>query len=86
MPDKKKPGPSVTDPKAIRRFANRADQKEKAARIAKQRRHAASPRLEARAASPARMRTGPSMTCASVSRSWAYRATPQAQIPNWCPC
>jgi hypothetical protein len=29
---------------------------------------------------------GPSMTCASVSRSWAYPGTPARTNPNWCPC
>jgi hypothetical protein len=86
MPGKKKPGPSVRDPKVYKEIREQGGSKEKAARSAKQRRHAAGPRLERREASPARMRTGHSMTCASVPRSWAYRSTPARTNPNWCPC
>jgi hypothetical protein len=86
MPGKKKPAPSVTDPKVYKEIREQGGSMEKAAPIANAAGHAASPRLETRAASPARMRTGRSMTCASVSRSGAYRCTPASTNPNCFPC
>jgi hypothetical protein len=68
MRDKKKPGPSVTDPKFYEEIREQADQRRRRLGSPMQRRHAAGPRLERRAASPARIRTGWSMTCASVPR------------------
>ena len=82
----KKPGPSVKDPKSMRKFANRRIKGQGGSD--RQCSGGTRPVLGCKegAASPARMRTGRSMTCASVPRSLAYRATPASTNPNWCPC
>ena len=56
MPGRKKPGPSVKDPKVYEDIREQGGSKEKAARIANAGLHAAGPRLERRVASPARTR------------------------------
>jgi hypothetical protein len=84
MPGKKKPRPASRIRKVYEEIREQADQRRRRLGSSMQRRHGAGPRLERTA--PARVWTGPSMTGASVSRSWAYRGTPARTNLNWSPC